>query len=652
MGLHAPDDAAVWRLDETRALVITTDFFTPVVDDPYDYGAISAANSLSDVYAMGGKPVLGLNVAALPPDLPASISSEIIRGGAEKAREAGVVIVGGHTVQDKEPKFGLVVAGFVEIEKMLVKSAVKAGDQLFLTKPLGFGVITTALKQSKAAPEHVAEVVSWMKRLNKTASELALKHHLKAATDITGFSLLGHGFEMAQASGVAFNLIFDKIPFLAPALEYAKQWTFPGGASDNRLFYSTHVHFSPNVHETDQMLLFDPQTSGGLLLAVPTKSSKRIPGFSLESWPTGLAYWRGCPRGRDNGDLSGFMIRFSSRRSPVYGMGGMVASSQPLATGAGLRILENGGNAADAAVAAAAALGVCEPFSTGLGGDAFALYYQASSKNVFALNGSGRAPMQLNLDKLRREGFTDRIPDNHPYSVTVPGACAAWCDLIDKFGRLPLSSILQPAIQLAEGGFPVAPLTSHYWSLSTANLPKNAHLGGQFTMDGRAPNPGEVFRNPGLANTMKGIAEKGKAGFYQGEIAEAIIHTLKGLGGCMDLDDLASHQSSWEIPVSTRYRNLRIWECPPNGQGLAALMALNLVEGYNLAEIPADSVLRHHLLIEAMKLAFADVRTHVTDAHFYSIPLDQLLSKSYAEQRRSLISTKRANLSFQTGIPA
>ncbi len=269
VGLHAADDAAVWRLDETRALVITTDFFTPVVDDPYDYGAISAANSLSDVYAMGGKPVLGLNVAALPPDLPASISSEIIRGGAEKAREAGVIIAGGHTVQDKEPKYGLVVVGFVDIEKMMLKSAVKVGDQLFLTKPLGFGVITTALKQSMAAPAHVVEVVSWMTRLNKTASELALKHNVKAATDITGFSLLGHGFEMAQASGLAFNLVFDSIPFLAPALEYAKQGTFPGGAADNRLFYGNHVQFSPNVDETRQMLLFDPQTSGGLLLAVP-----------------------------------------------------------------------------------------------------------------------------------------------------------------------------------------------------------------------------------------------------------------------------------------------------------------------------------------------------------------------------------------------
>ena len=333
-------------------------------------------------------------------------------------------------------------------------------------------------------------------------------------------------------------------------------------------------------------------------------------------------------------------------------MGGMVAASQPLAVGAGLKVLEIGGNAADAAIAAAAALGVCEPYSTGLGGDAFALYYHAAAKTVFALNGSGRAPMQLDLDKLHREGFANRIPDDHPYSVTVPGACAAWCDLVEKFGSLPLASILEPAIQLAGGGFPVSPLTSYYWSLSTENLPKNAHLGEQFTIDGRAPFPGEVFRNPWLAYTMKVIAEKGKAGFYQGEIAEAIVSTLKNLGGCMTLEDIASHQSSWEIPISTRYRNLQVWECPPNGQGLAALLALNLVEGYNLAEMPADSVQRLHLLIEAMKLAFADVRTHVTDGNFYPIPLDQLLSKSYAEQRRKLISPDSANLSFQTGIPA
>ena len=213
VGLREPDDAAVWRLDEDRAIVVTTDFFTPVVDDAYDYGSIAAANSLSDVYAMGGQPFLALNVAALPDNLPHEISSEIIRGGAEKAREAGVVIVGGHTVKDKEPKYGLVVIGFVDPRRMLNKSGLKIGDALVLTKPLGFGVTTTALKQEKVTTEDLAEVVDWMKRLNKSASQLAVEFELRGGTDITGFSLLGHGMEMANASGVALKFDFEKIPF-------------------------------------------------------------------------------------------------------------------------------------------------------------------------------------------------------------------------------------------------------------------------------------------------------------------------------------------------------------------------------------------------------------------------------------------------------
>ncbi len=200
VGLWEPDDAAVWRLDEERAIVVTTDFFTPVVDDAYDYGAIAAANSLSDVYAMGGQPFLALNVAALPDNLPAEISSEIIRGGAEKAREAGVVIAGGHTVKDKEPKYGLVVIGFVDPRKMLSKGGLHVGDVLVLTKPLGFGVTTTALKQQKADEQDVAEAVNWMKRLNRTASQLASEFSLRGGTDVTGYSLLGHGMEMAEAS--------------------------------------------------------------------------------------------------------------------------------------------------------------------------------------------------------------------------------------------------------------------------------------------------------------------------------------------------------------------------------------------------------------------------------------------------------------------
>lgn len=269
VGIDAPDDAAMWRLDERRALLLTTDFFTPVVDDPYAYGAIAAANSLSDIYAMGGRPFLALNVAALPPNLPGEFLGEIMRGAAEKANEAGVIVAGGHTVQDKEPKFGLVVVGFVDPQCALTKGGVRRGDRLVLTKPLGFGVTTTALKSGIATPDDVAEVTGWMMRLNQPLSALAVELGLRAATDITGYSLIGHAFEMAEASGVALRFSFSKIPFISCARKYADQWTFPGGAVDNNLYYSAQTRFSPDLNETEQMMLYDPQTSGGLLLAVP-----------------------------------------------------------------------------------------------------------------------------------------------------------------------------------------------------------------------------------------------------------------------------------------------------------------------------------------------------------------------------------------------
>jgi len=276
VGLDDPDDAAVWRLDDARALVVTTDFFTPVVDDPYDYGAIAAANAFSDVYAMGGKPFLGLNIAALPPDLPVEISAEILHGGAEKAREAGVALVGGHTVQDKEPKYGLVVLGFVHPDRLISKSGARPGDTLVLTKPLGFGTVTTALKRELADPQDVAEAVDWMKRLNKTAAELASAFEVRGGTDVTGFSLLGHGTEVAHASGVRLRFEFSKIPLTRGALRYADQWIFPGGSADNKLFYSDQVSFDSRLDEASQMLLFDAQTSGGLLLALPPE---KLAGF-------------------------------------------------------------------------------------------------------------------------------------------------------------------------------------------------------------------------------------------------------------------------------------------------------------------------------------------------------------------------------------
>jgi selenide,water dikinase len=292
VGLDQPDDAAVWRLDDSRALVLTTDFFTPVVDDPYAYGAIAAANSLSDVYAMGGQPFLALNIAALPPQLDPEIASEIIRGGAEKAKEAGVVIAGGHTIQDNEPKFGLVVVGFVDPRKTLTKAGARPGDHLVLTKPLGFGVTTTALKRGLTSMEDISEVSAWMMRLNRAAGQLAVDFGLRGATDITGFSLLGHGLEMAQASGVSLRLSFGRIPFLSCARKYAEQWTFPGGASDNRLFFGSNVRFAPSLDETDQMLLYDPQTSGGLLLAVPPEKLDPLlaaaAGRDIPAWDIGL----------------------------------------------------------------------------------------------------------------------------------------------------------------------------------------------------------------------------------------------------------------------------------------------------------------------------------------------------------------------------
>jgi selenide,water dikinase len=258
-------------LDDKRALIVTTDFFTPVVDEAYDYGAIAAANSLSDAYAMGASPFLALNVTALPPKLPPEVSSEILRGGAEKSREAGVVIAGGHTIMDEEPKYGLVVLGFADIDKMMTKGGAQVGDALVLSKPIGFGTTTTAIKQQKATPEEIAEVVGWMSSLNKTASELALEFGVRGATDITGFSLLGHAYEMAETSGVGLCFNLSEIPMISCARKYAESWTFPGGSADNKLYFEKHVTFDEGIDEENKMLLFDAQTSGGLLLSVPSE---------------------------------------------------------------------------------------------------------------------------------------------------------------------------------------------------------------------------------------------------------------------------------------------------------------------------------------------------------------------------------------------
>jgi gamma-glutamyltranspeptidase / glutathione hydrolase len=344
-------------------------------------------------------------------------------------------------------------------------------------------------------------------------------------------------------------------------------------------------------------------------------------------------------------------LAFNSRRSPVYSTRGIVAASQPLAVAAGLEMLSQGGNAADAAVAAAAALNVTEPNSTGLGGDCFALYFDAQAGTVSALNGSGRAPAALTLERLRSEGFKLELPPYHPHTITVPGACAGWCDLIERFGRLPLSAILSPAIRLAEQGFPVAPLTAYFWEYGARRQLRTAPGGAELTIAGRAPRPGEIFSNSGLARTLRLVAECGKEAFYRGPIAEAVANTVQAAGGCLTIDDLAAHASTWEEPISTLYRGLRLWECPPNGQGLAALLALNILEGFDLADLEPLSVRRLHLEIEALRLAFADTRWYIADPAFRRVPVDELLDKGYAARRRALIHPDRAVLDQSRGTP-
>ncbi len=343
-------------------------------------------------------------------------------------------------------------------------------------------------------------------------------------------------------------------------------------------------------------------------------------------------------------------IQFPSRRSPVMGRNGTVATSQPLATAAGLEILAAGGNAADAAVATAAALNVTEPTSTGIGGDMFALYYDAQIKQVTALNGSGRAPAALSLERLQKENIKE-LPPFHPYTITVPGACAGWFDLIEKHGTLPMKQILAPAIALAENGFPVAPITAHFWERGASRQLASALNGHELTIEGRAPKAGEIFSNKGLARTFRKIAEDGKRAYYTGEIAESIAQVIQQSGGCLTTADLAAHHSTWDEPIPVNYRGYRIWECPPNGQGLAALLALNLLEGFDLASLPPLSTRRLHLQIEAMRLAFADARWYVSDPAFSSIPLNELLSKAYSDERRKLINLKKATLNQVHGTP-
>jgi len=283
VGLEKADDAAVYRLTPELAVIHTLDFFTPIVDDPYQYGAIAAANALSDVYAMGGEVLLALNICAFPADMDPDIISEILRGGADKVKEAGGVLAGGHTVDDKEPKYGLSVLGVVHPDRVLTKGGARPGDVLVLTKPLGAGIVTTAFKGGVAEPEHIAAATASMAALNRTAAQLAGRVGVRGATDITGFSLLGHASEMAALSGVGLRFRLADLPFLPGAREYAEQWLFPAGANRNQEHFGCGVTFAEAIGDEMRLLLFTPETSGGLLLAVPADRLAELLALAAEA---------------------------------------------------------------------------------------------------------------------------------------------------------------------------------------------------------------------------------------------------------------------------------------------------------------------------------------------------------------------------------
>ncbi len=343
-------------------------------------------------------------------------------------------------------------------------------------------------------------------------------------------------------------------------------------------------------------------------------------------------------------------LPFASRRSPIYARHGLVASSQPLASEAGLQILRAGGNAADAAVTTAATLALTEPTSTGLGGDCFALFYDGASGRVTALNGSGRAPARLSLDLLREQGFAKRLPPLHAHNVTVPGACAGWCDLVERHGTLGMDRILETPTRLAEEGFPVEPITAYYWAGGVSRQLGQAFGGTQLLVNGRAPKAGEIFRNPGLAATFRAIATGGKDAFYRGEVATRIAAAVQASGGVMTAEDLASHQSTWDEPIHTDYRGVRLWECPPNGQGIVALLTLNLLAGLKL---PRDLLTAEglHLLIESLRLAFADAQRFVADPAKTRVPTESLLDPAYARRRARSVDPRKANLRAAPGLP-
>jgi len=330
-----------------------------------------------------------------------------------------------------------------------------------------------------------------------------------------------------------------------------------------------------------------------------------------------------------------------AQRSVVMVPNAAVATSHPLASMAGLRIMEKGGNAVDAAVAAAAVLSVVEPYSVGLGGDAFAMIYMSSVNQVFGMNGSGRSPAKTDIESFTGKGFK-RMPERGPLSITVPGALMGWHDAVSKFGRLKFSQCLEDAISYAENGFPVTEIISGEWADATEVLKLTPESARVFLPSGHSPFSGERFKNPDLAKTLKIISNDGIEAFYQGNIAKAIEKTVKSLGGDISAEDLASHKTDWVEPIAGSYRGYKIMELPPNGQGIIALELLNLLENYNIASMGHNSPDYLHILIEGKKLTFADRNYYISDPEKTSVPIMELLSSKHADYLRSRINMSTA----------
>ena len=335
-------------------------------------------------------------------------------------------------------------------------------------------------------------------------------------------------------------------------------------------------------------------------------------------------------------------------RSPVLATNAMAATSQPLATQVALDIMKSGGNAIDAAIAANALLGLVEPTGNGIGGDLFAIVWDSKTKRLYGLNGSGRSPKSLSLDWFRSNGY-ESIPEHGPLPVTVPGAVDGWFMLHDRFGKKPMKELLKPTIDYARNGFPVSQLISYYWERSIPILGKFPGFLEQFTDDGTAPREGEIWRNLGLATTLESIANEGRDVFYRGHIAKSIARYMQENGGFLSYDDLESHSGNWVDPVSTNYRGFDVWELPPNGQGIAALQILNIMELFDVSAMRRESAEYVHLFTEAKKIVFEDRAKYYADPEYNKIPVAELISKSYAQTRARLIDLNRSSREYPAG---